>query len=378
MDLELQKALSDIKDVAIKKVTELTGERDGKIDDVQKQLDAVESELRKGGYQFKNSQFDIKVVKRKLEPFFNKQTNNQTVEVKSTLFTGSNGTLSDVENLGSIKGTPKTSFRIFDALPIQIMGEGVLRYVQQSGYSNQAGYVAEASAASESTSTLTEVSVVPKKATTYMDFTLEFEKDVGGGLEYVTQNLRDTVLQKFDSYIWNGTTAANGFDGISICATDASASVDASSSSTYEVWASGDVGPNNWDVAFASATYLKENYYNPDVFIVSPVDYFKMVQHKATDGQYVRAFERFMEFGNLRMVVSPTVTAGEYVCLDSRHVAVFIRDMAELQITRSDGNKFISDISTAKLSLRGALACYQTGALIHGTFTDSINALQAN
>ena len=346
-----------------------------KIDPLQKQVDALEQSQN---IQTKDSKkLELERLRKDLDPFFQGKTSDLKIETKSTLFTGTNSNLSDVQNLTGVKATPKTSNRIIDAIPIMTMTGGVARYVQQSSYSDQAQFVAEASGSTESTSTLTEVSVLPKKVMTYMDFTMEFEKDVTGGLQFVTDSLRDTVLQKFDSYIWDGTTAANGFDGLSVCAVDASGSVDASTSETFQTWASGDADPNRWDVALAVSTYLKNRYYNPDLIIISPTDHFKMVNHKASDGQYVKSYERFQEYGNMKLVVSPTVDDGEYLIADSRFLAVFIRDQSTFEISRSNASNFVSDISTAKLSLRGALACFQPSALIHGTFAGSITALKA-
>lgn len=188
----------------------------------------------------------------------------------------------------------------------------------------------------------------------------EFIQDVEGASQFITSQIRGALIEKVNANIITDVLAND---------TDFSAGA----------FANAVESANEFDVLSVALNQLRLSNYNPDVILVNPNDFVKMILLKDTTNTYLRGNLGASLQENIQgvpIVQSSAVTSGVYHVIDSsRFGRYYNREGLTVQIGY-DGNDFSSGTRTAIAVHRGTLAVFDVKACISGTFSNNKAALE--
>lgn len=225
---------------------------------------------------------------------------------------------------------------------------------------NNAAIVSEATQYPESTNTLNAVSFAVDKLAHRFALSEEFIQDVEGASQFITSQIRGALIEKVNANIITDVLAND---------TDFSAGA----------FANAVESANEFDVLSVALNQLRLSNYNPDVILVNPNDFVKMILLKDTTNTYLRGNLGASLQENIQgvpIVQSSAVTSGVYHVIDSsRFGRYYNRESLTVQIG-FDGNDFSSGTRTAIAVHRGTLAVFDIKGCVSGTFSNNKAALE--
>jgi HK97 family phage major capsid protein len=141
--------------------------------------------------------------------------------------------------------------------------------------------------------------------------------------------------------------------------------------------------PNQFDVLLAARKQARVAKYNPNIALISPVDFYDMIEKKDTTNNYL-----FQGGGNgldvpgvitmrtgLRVVEHTSVASGDFLVFDPSKAAIFDRLGTTVRFYDQDQDNAIKNLITIVIEKRLALPIYQPAAFIKGTFAAAITDL---
>ena len=325
---------------------------------IDKRLDAFEISQKKEGFQIKsNYNFTDKVckglVKNKDQREFELKANELFVsEVNS-------GTYVPAMYEAGIKSEPfQNDLRAF--FPQGSTNSDTVTVNRGVYATNAAAITTEATQYPESTNTLDAVSFSVDKIAHRFDLSEEFLGDVAGASQFITSQIQGGLIEQINANIITDVKA-NDTD---FAAGNFALSVESA---------------NEFDVLSVALNQLRLNSYNPDVILVNPDDFVKMVLLKDTTNTYLRGTLGTSLQENIQgvnIVQSAAVTSGTYHVMDSaRYGRYYNRESLTVKVGY-DGNDFSSGTRTAIAVHRGTLAVFDIKALVTGTFSNNKTALE--
>jgi len=131
---------------------------------------------------------------------------------------------------------------------------------------------------------------------------------------------------------------------------------------------------NYLDIFRKAALQLTVNDFSPDVLVVNPIDWDVAVGTKTagtgiTTGEYVWASPAFMprqQVWGMRVIVTNSMTSGQFLCLDSSYCMVFDRAQATVEVSREHADFFIRNMSALLCETRLTLCVFNSGAVLYG------------
>jgi HK97 family phage major capsid protein len=140
--------------------------------------------------------------------------------------------------------------------------------------------------------------------------------------------------------------------------------------------------PNNFDVLLAARKQGRVALANTNVALVSPIDYYDMIEKKDTTNNYLFLgggngidVAGQLNFRGLRIIEHTAIAAGDFLVLDPMSAAIFDRTGTTVRFYDQDQDNAIKNLITIVIEKRLALPIYKTYSIIKGTFATAITDL---
>jgi len=222
---------------------------------------------------------------------------------------------------------------------------------------NNAAIVLEGAAIQESTNTLTAVNFTVDKLAHKFQVSEEFLKDVQGASQFISNQISGGLIEKINGNIITDIKAADTAFDVS------------SSAQLYQSIESA----QEHDVLVAGLNQMRVSDYNPDVILVNPTDYAKMLLLKSSQNEYLGINGTV---DGVRVVQNSSITAGEFHIMDSIRYSRYYNNISLAVQFGYDGSDFSNDTRTVKAVHRGVLAVMDVKAAITGTFSTAKTSLE--
>lgn len=269
----------------------------------------------------------------------------------------------DRDRLAGVYYDAERAEHIRDYMTITPVSTDVLRYVSEGSYTDNMDTRAENSAFAQSEFALQSNDETMRKIGTYLTLSREMLADATFLNSYLQTRVMSKLLKDEDDQILNGSGVAPNLNGLTNAA---QAYVDNIADSNVQ----------RIDVLAAAATGAIVDNYVPNVALVHPNDYQKIILTKDGNQQYMTdtvLSGRPVVINGARLVKNTAVTEGEFLVGDLRTACTLaVRSGIEFRFTDSHASEFIADMVTVVAEERVGLPVYQSKAIVYGTFTAAL------
>lgn len=242
----------------------------------------------------------------------------------------------------------------------------VVRHIRDNGGEGGPTTVAEGATKPQMDRDLAIVDANVRKIATYLRVPEEMISDIPFLTSFLTEVGTEEVLAVEDAQLLYGDGTGQNISGLATNATAFAAGTSVVAS------------PNNFDVLRAGAKQMRVAKRNPDVFLVSPTDYYDMVSKKDTTNNYILSGGGnglMPVIDGMPIVQLNQVAAGDFFVLDRRASQIFFRENVNVRFYEQDQDNAIKNLVTIVIEERLALAIYFTAGIIKGTFATAITDL---
>ena len=322
---------------------------------IDSKIDSREVEAQKSIFS-KNSDTSFQ---SKLATAITKNKSNREFEVKANeLFVSevSSGTYVKPQYEVGIKGTPFTS-DLRSLLPQGSTNSDTITVNRGVYNANNAAIVLEGASVPESTNTLTAVNFTVDKLTHKFQVSEEFLKDVEGASQFISNQVTGGLIEK-----------VNGNIITDIKANDTAFNT-TSSAQLYQAIESA----QEHDALMAGLNQMRVGNYSPDLILIHPTDYAKMLLLKSSQNEYLGINSTV---DGVRIAQSSSVTSGKFHIMDSIRYGRYYNNVSLAVQFGYDGSDFSNDTRTVKAVHRGVLAVLDVKAAITGTFSTAKTSLE--
>lgn len=287
------------------------------------------------------------------------------LSAKATLtsaITDAAGSVGDAVNQTRIPGImplPQRRMTVRDLLTPGSMDGNTLEYVKETGFTNNAGMVAEGAAKPSSDLKFDLVSTTAKVIAHYMKASRQILDDVAQLRSVIDQRLLYGLAYKEETQLLNGDGTGQNLLGIIPQATAYSAPITLASPTSIDMMR----------LAMLQAVLAE---YPATGHVMNPIDWAWIETLKTTTGEYI--------IGNPQGQVTPTLWSLPVVQTQAITVDKFLtgafklgaqlfdRWAARVEIATENEDDFIKNLLTALCEERVALAVYRPEAFIYGDF----------
>jgi len=387
VDSKIEKAFNSAKDNARGEVEEslkseisnLSNEYLAKHEAIAKRMDEMEVNAKKTlagatPKSFKGA-LDAAIKEGAIEAMLKGNSNAASFEVKAdmTMAADFTGVVAGETIVPQFKYDPSRSIHIRSLIPNGSTDAQTIRFPKESGYADNAAATAQGSTLGQSDFDITATSVNLEKIGTYMRITEEMLNDTPQLSSYLSARVPGKVLSVEDTEILNGDGSSPNLDGLF---TDGAAFVTGSGGAFYQSIESA----NQYDVLVAALNQLALSNYQADTILLNPTDLHKIVLLKSTANEYLR---QQIYTGvqptimGIPVTVNTAVTAGKFLVGNlAQATQLWIRENLAVSFSREDSTNFRDGFITVKAQERVALTNYQPNAIVQGTFSTAITALE--
>jgi HK97 family phage major capsid protein len=266
-----------------------------------------------------------------------------------------------VEIINEIMTQPIRTNRVRDMFRVIPTQNSVIEFIRETGFTNNAGMVADEQNKPETDLTLTDASVNVRTIAHWIPIANQMLSDVPALQSYLDTRLMDGIALKEDQQILYGTGISPELDGI---ANDADVQ-------TY-LWSAGAVGDTKLDAVRRAMTLADLAYYPVEFCMVHPSDWEDMELQKDTDGQYIWTTVPaggVPTIWRVPVVVSTAINAGDFLLGNSTMAcAIYDKEEASIRVTDSHSDFFIRNKTVILAEERLALAVFRPESLVYGRF----------
>lgn len=293
------------------------------------------------------------------------QRGKANLEVKATITSlttdaaGSAGDLVQTTRLPGIIAQPDRKLTIRDLLMQGRMDGNALEYVRETGFTNNAGMVAEGTKKPQSDIKFDLVSTTAKVIAHYMKASRQILDDASQLQSYIDGRLRYGLAFKEEQQILNGDGTGQNLLGIIPQATEYARPAGVTPSSETII--------DTLRYAMLQAVLAE---YPASGHVLNPIDWASIETLKDSTGQYI--------IGNPQGAASPTlwrlpvvetqaITAGKFLTGGfSMGAQIFDRWLSRVEVATENEDDFINNLVTILAEERLALAVYRPEAFIYG------------
>jgi len=387
VDSKIEKAFNSAKDNARgeveaslkSEISNLSNEYLAKHEAIAKRMDEMEVNAKKTlagatPKSFKGA-LDAAIKEGAIEAMLKGNSNAASFEVKAdmTMAADFTGVVAGETIVPQFKYDPSRSIHIRSLIPNGSTDAQTIRFPKESGYADNAAATAQGSTLGQSDFDITATSVNLEKIGTYMRITEEMLNDTPQLSSYLSARVPGKVLSVEDTEILNGDGSSPNLDGLF---TDGAAFVTGSGGAFYQSIESA----NQYDVLVAALNQLALSNYQADTILLNPTDLHKIVLLKSTANEYLR---QQIYTGvqptimGIPVTVNTAVTAGKFLVGNlAQATQLWIRENLAVSFSREDSTNFRDGFITVKAQERVALTNYQPNAIVQGTFSTAITALE--
>ncbi|WP_209315971.1 phage major capsid protein [Haematospirillum jordaniae] len=342
-----------------------------KMNALQEQLAGMEQKMVRlsgpGGNTCDTSLGQTFVADSKIREFLDSQSKRGKVDMvfKSTITSattdaaGSAGRLVTDTRLPDIIAAPERRMTIRDLITPGQMDGNTLEYVRETGFTNQAGTVAETEAVPQSSIKFDLVNTTAKVIGHYMKASRQILDDAAQLASYIDGRLRYGLAYKEEAQLLNGDGTGQNLLGIIPQAKAYSAPITMEKATSIDVMR----------LAMLQAALAE---YPATAHVLNPVDWAWIETLKDSQGRYL--------IGNPQGSATPTLWGLPVVTTQAIGVdkfltgafrlgaQVFDRWHVRVEVATEHGDDFIHNRVTILCEERLALAVYRPEAFIYGDF----------
>lgn len=293
------------------------------------------------------------------------QRGKANLEIKATITSattnaaGSAGDLVQTTRLAGIIAPPDRKLTIRDLLMQGRMDGNALEYVKETGFTNNAGMVAEAALKPQSDIQFDLVSTTAKVIAHYMKASRQILDDASQLQSYIDGRLRYGLAFKEEQQILNGDGTGQNLLGIIPQATAYARPTGVTPSSETII--------DTLRYAMLQAVLAE---YPASGHVLNPIDWASIETLKDTTGQYI--------IGNPQGTLNPTLwglpvvatqalTAGKFLTgAFSMGAQIFDRWLSRVEVATENEDDFVKNLVTILAEERLALAVYRPEAFVYG------------
>ncbi len=293
------------------------------------------------------------------------QRGKANLEIKATITSantnaaGSAGDLVQITRLAGVVAPPDRKLTIRDLLMQGRMDGNALEYVKETGFTNNAGMVAEGALKPQSDLKFDLVSTTAKVIAHYMKASRQILDDASQLQSYIDGRLRYGLAFKEEQQILNGDGTGQNLLGIIPQATAYSRPVGVTPSSETTI--------DTLRYAMLQAVLAE---YPASGHVLNPIDWASIETLKDTTGQYI--------IGNPQGTLNPTlwglpvvatqaITAGKFLTgAFSMGAQIFDRWLSRVEVATENEDDFVKNLVTILAEERLALAVYRPEAFVYG------------
>lgn len=312
------------------------------------------------GQQFVNNE-EVKAFLSKTTPRGRADmTVNAAITSLTTDADGSAGDLVQTTRLPGVQALPQRRMTVRDLITPGKMDGNSLEYVKETGFTNNAGMVAEGAKKPESSMKFDLVSTTAKVIAHYMKASRQILSDASQLASLIDGRLRYGLAFKEEQQLLNGDGTGQNLLGIIPQATAFAAPFDPAGTET---------NIDHIRLAFLQAELAE---FPSTGVVMNPIDWARIELTKDTTGRYI--------IGNPQGVIGATLWNRPVVTTQAIEVdkflagafqlgaQVFDRWQARVEVATENEDDFVKNMVTILAEERLALAVYRPEAFIYGGF----------
>ena len=270
---------------------------------------------------------------------------------------------------------PNRPQNIRQMLPIGSTNSDVVRYVEESGYSNGAAATAEGATFGQTDFDMTATSVNIEKIGTYLRISEEMLAATPQLSSYISNRVPAKLMEVEDAQLLGGSGVAPNLKGL---LNSSSACDESTNAKFYQAV----TAPNEFDVLVAAINQMALNNYRPNYILLNPTDFHKILLTKDTTNNYIKdqVYQGLApSFMGVPVVQNVNMTAGKFLVGDfANSCQVWVRDNVSIEFFSQDGTNVRDGFVTVRAVERVALATYLPNGIINGTFSSAITSMTAS
>lgn len=245
--------------------------------------------------------------------------------------------------------------RLYELLTSTPVASNAFSFTRVTGFNNAANYQ-EGEGTSKAEQTLTPENVVAPVATIAVHHTSSKQvlSDEVGLASAIDTILRGGIVEKAENELMNGA----GGEKISGLITEATTFTPTLTDSPEKI--------GECVASMQGAGYM------PNAICMNPSDWFNVRSERSSNGEYVAngwVSGENQSIYDVPVLITPSLTAGSVVVLDSRYVTILDREAPSVLMSSEHGNNFTNNLVTALAELRIGLAVYDKAAVMKLSLT---------
>ena len=235
----------------------------------------------------------------------------------------------------------------------------LVRYVQETGFQNEAAMVAEAAAKPQSDVTLELVDSAVKTLAHFMKASVQVLADVPLLESYIDGRLRYGLMYVEEGQILNGDGTGDNLLGLIPQATAYDTTLTAA-------------GDQQADLLRKAKLQVRKAEYAASGIVLNPVDWAAIETLKDANGRYIFGnpqAENEPKMWGLPVVETNAMPSGHFM-VGAFDIAaqIFDREDANVQVSTEDADNFTKNLVTIRAEERLAMAVYRPQSFVYGAF----------
>lgn len=287
-------------------------------------------------------------------------TVNAAITSLTTDADGSAGDLVQTTRVPGILTLPQRRMTVRDLLTPGNMDGNALEYVKETGFTNNAGMVAEGAKKPESSIKFDLVATTAKVIAHYMKASRQILSDASQLASFIDGRLRYGLAFKEEQQLLNGDGTGQNLLGIIPQATAFTAPFDPAGTET---------NIDNIRLAFLQSELAE---YPATGVVMNPIDWARIELTKDTTGRYIIGNPQGVlgaTLWNRPVVTTQAITVDKFLAGAFRLGAqIFDRWQARVEVATENEDDFVKNLVTILAEERLALAVYRPEAFIYGDF----------
>jgi HK97 family phage major capsid protein len=293
-------------------------------------------------------------------------------ELKADMTTGADftGEVIPADRVPGYKFDPTRPVHVRQLIPQGSTASDVVRFVKESGYTNNAAITAEGATFAQSDFDMTAADANVRKIGTYFRISEEMLADTPQLTSYLSARAPEKLLEVEDTQILSGSGTGSNLSGI---ITDATAFAAGGFAGAVEA-------ANEFDVLTAALNQLALSNYNADYIMLNQTDFHKILLLKGSDNHYIKdsVYQGLQPtFLGVPVVINSAIPAGDYLVGNfGMGTQLWVRDNVSVEFFREDGTNVRDGFVTVRVSERIALTNYLPKGFVTGDFATDKAALE--
>lgn len=273
---------------------------------------------------------------------------------------GAAGDLVQTTRLPGVLALPQRRMTVRDLITPGNMDGNALEYVKETGFTNNAGMVAEGAKKPESSMKFDLVSTTAKVIAHYMKASRQILSDASQLASLIDGRLRYGLAFKEEQQLLNGDGTGQNLLGIIPQATAFAAPFDPAGTET---------NIDNIRLAFLQAELAE---FPSTGVVMNPIDWARIELLKDTTGRYIIGNPQGIigaSLWNRPVVTTQAITVDKFLAGAFKLGAqLFDRWQARVEVATENEDDFVKNLVTVLAEERLALAVYRPEAFIYGDF----------